>query len=136
MLLVGFEFDEEHSDGVLDIRSIRPYYLTREGVVTGKDSGELAKVNEKVLAHPGYAISALETYQDSRRVQAIQVTFSKYDPAKGTFDPSATNAYKSKWFGTRGKGKPKVLGGDGKLVIGTFGKTGADAENIGLVQMP
>ncbi len=135
-LLVGFEFAGDHSEGVPDIRSIRPLYLTREGVIAGKDRGELPKVTDRVVAHPGYAVGGLETFQNPMRIQGIQVTFMKIDPVGGRLDSSPSGVYKSKWYGTRGKGKPKVLGGDGKLVIGVFGLTGADADTIGLVQMP
>lgn len=135
-LLVGFDFLGDHSEGVPDIRSIKPYYLTPEGIVAGKTRGELPKVTEKVMAHPGYAIAGLETYENPMRIQGIQITFTKIDPVSGKFDTNPSNSYKSKWYGTRGKGRPKVLGGDGKLVIGIYGMTGADADTIGLIQMP
>ena len=135
-LLVGFEFLNESSLGAADVRSIRPYYLTREAIVAGKDRGELLKVTDKVMARAGYAVAGLLTYQNSMRIQGIQVIFAKIDMRTGRLDLSPANSYKSRLSGSRGKGAPKQLGGDGRFVIGVYGKTGADADTIGLIQMP
>ncbi len=134
-LLVGFEIDEEHTDNLLDIRSLRPFFLTRDGIVPGKDRGQLTKVSEKVMARNGYAVGGLLTWHNKRRIGGIQVLFMKIDARTGRLDPSPANAYKSKWFGVNPKGRPLTLGGDGRLVIGVYGRTGADADSIGLVQM-
>ena len=135
-LVVGFEFLNESSLGAADVRSIRPYYLNREAIAAGKDRGELAKVTDKVMARAGYAVAGLLTYQNSMRIQGIQVIFAKIDMRTGRLDLSPANSYKSKLSGSRGKGAPKQLGGDGRFVIGVYGKTGADADTIGLIQMP
>lgn len=135
-LLVGFEFTENHSGGMADVRSLRPYFLTREGIVPGKDRGELPKVTSKVMARNGYAVGGVLTWHNQWRIVGIQVVFMKIDARTGRLDPSAANSYKSKWFGSNPRSKPLLLGGDGRPVIGVFGRTGADADSIGLVQMP
>jgi hypothetical protein len=135
-LLVGFEFMETKGGGTPDVRSLRPTYLTRDGITPGKDRGKMEQVTDKVQARAGYAVGGLVTYQNPQRIQGIQVVFMKIDSRTGRLDVSPTNSYKSKWFGSKGKGSPKTLGGDGRFVVGVYGKTGADADTIGLVQMP
>ena len=130
-LLAGFEFFEVAARDGAWIRSLRPYFLTREGVVPGKDRGKMEKVTKKILARPGYAVAGLLTLE----AKALQVVFMKIDPATGRFDPAPAHAYKSTWIGTKTRGTPKQLGGDGRFIIGVYGKTGANCDTIGLVEM-
>ncbi len=88
------------------------------------------------MARAGYAVAGLQTYQNDFRIHGIQVIFAKIDTRTERLDMSPANSYKSKWTGSRDKGAPKQLGGDGRLIIGVYGKTGADADTIGLIQMP
>ena len=88
------------------------------------------------MARNGYAVAGLTAYHNKARIQGLQIVFMKIDTRTGRLDPNPTDTYRSKWFGTRGRGKPVELGGDGRLVIGVFGRSGADADSIGLVQMP
>jgi len=129
-LLVGFEFFEVGKDNRL--RSLRPYFLTKQGVVAGKDRGKMEKVTDKVMARNGYAVAGLMT---SEGKHGMQVIFMKIDPASGRFATDSASTYKSVWFGDKGREKPKQIGGDGRLVIGVYGKTGADCDDIGLVQI-
>ncbi len=135
-VLIGFEFLETKSYNMPDIRSLRAIYLTAEGVKGGKARGELATVTSKVLARTGYAVGGIAVYHNESRIQGIQVTFMKLNPATGKLDPATTTAYKSTWYGSRPRGKTRELGGDGRLVVGIFGKTGADCDTIGLIQTP
>lgn len=135
-VLIGFEFLESNSNNMADIRSLRAIYLTSEGVKEGKARGELSTVTNKVLARAGYAVGGIAVHHNERRIQGIQVIFMKINPATGKLDTSAATAYKSMWFGSRPRGKARELGGDGRLVVGIFGKTGADCDTIGLIQMP
>ena len=59
----------------------------------------------------------------------------KIDPVTGRFATDAASTYKSTWYGDKGREKPKQIGGDGRFVIGVYGKTGADCDDLGLVQM-
>jgi hypothetical protein len=129
-LLVGFEFMERPGKNQPWIRSLRPYFMTREAVVAGKDRGKMEDVSDKILVRSGYAVAGLESCAN------IQVIFMKIDPVTGRFDTSPVNTYKSKWYGTKVSGTPKQLGGDGRFVIGVYGKTGANCDSLGLVQMP
>lgn len=135
-LLVGFEFREGKSEGLPDVQSVRPLFLTREGTVPGKDRGNMEKVTEKVVARNGYAVGGLMVWHNERRIGGIQAVFMKINAASGKLDTSPANSYKSTWFGSRPRGKAKVLGGKGSAIIGVFGKTGADADTIGLYEMP
>jgi hypothetical protein len=129
-LLVGFEFFEvgkEHR-----IRSLRPYYMTPEGIVPGKDRGRMEKVTNKIIARAGYAVAGVITNEGKR---GMQVIFMKIDPAAGHFATDSSSTYKSTWFGDKGREKPKQIGGTGKFVIGVYGKTGADCDNLGLLEL-
>lgn len=135
-LLVGFEFAEDSTDSVTDIRSVRPLYLGREGIVSGKDRGELPKVNGKVEARNGYAVGGILIGHNKRRIAGIQVVFMKIDMRTGRLDPSGVNSYKSKWYGTRPRDAIATLAGDGRPVIGVWGQTGSDCDALGLITMP
>lgn len=135
-VLIGFEFLESKSYNLPDIRSLRAIYLTAEGAKEGKARGELATVTNKVLARAGYAVGGITVHHNESRIQGMQVIFMKINPATGKLDTSSATSYKSTWFGSRPRGKAKELGGDGRLVVGIFGKTGADCDTIGLIQMP
>ena len=131
-LLVGFEYFQpwSKSDSGM-IRSLRPYFLTKEGIVPGKDRGTMERVTNKIMAKPGYAIAGLFV-GDEKEIQAV---FMKLNPATRQFLTDPANAYKSQSYGKEGKGKPKLIGGDGRLVIGVYGKTGSDCDDLGLVMM-
>lgn len=129
-LLVGFEFFEVGKDH--RIRSLRPYFMTREGIVPGKDRGIMEKVTTKIIARPGYAVGGFLTNLEKK---GIQVIFMKIDPATGHFATDSASAYKSAWFGDKGLERPRQIGGDGRFVIGVYGKTGADCDDLGLVEL-
>jgi len=114
------------------LRSLRPYFLTSKGIVAGRDRGKLEKVTDKVVARPGYAVGGLITSEGKR---GMQVIFMKIDPVSGRLATDSGSIYKSVWIGDKGREKPKQIGGDGRLVIGVYGKTGADCDDIGLVQI-
>lgn len=129
-LLVGFEFFEvgkEHR-----IRSLRPYYMTPEGIVAGKDRGRMEKITNKIIARTGYAVAGIITNEGKR---GMQVIFMKIDPTAGHFATDSSSTYKSTWFGDKGREKPKQIGGVGKFIIGVYGKTGADCDNLGLLEL-
>jgi len=136
-VLVGFEFMEERSNGMPDVRSLRPIYLTAAGVKEGIARGKMDRITNKVLARPGYAVGGILTYHiNDGRIQGIQVIFMKMLPGEGRLDQSSSNSYRSLWFGSRPrKEKPKELGGDGRPVVGVYGFRGADCDVIGLIQM-
>ena len=129
-LLVGFEFFEVGKEK--RIRSLRPYFMTREGIVAGKDRGKMEKVSDKIIARAGYAVAAIITNEGKR---GMQVVFMKIDPATGRFATDSSSSYKSLWFGDKGRDKPRQIGGDGRFVIGVYGKTGSDCDDLGLLVM-
>ncbi len=76
-------------------------------------------------------------WHNTRRLGGFQIVFMKIDARTGRLDPAPANSYKSRWFGARPKGKDaKELAGDGRPVIGVYGKSGADADSLGLITMP
>ncbi|MDB6174097.1 MAG: hypothetical protein JWL59_3408 [Chthoniobacteraceae bacterium] len=132
-LLVGFEFQEMKYAKGLYMRSLRPYFMTREKIVAGIDRGKVETVSEKVMARSGYAVAGLLTVAGGKGVRVI---FMKIDPVTGHFDTAPNSTYMSKWIGTKNRDTPIQIGGDGHFIIGVYGLTGADADTIGLVEMP
>jgi hypothetical protein len=129
-LLVGFEFFEVGK--INRIRSLRPYYMTRTGIVPGKDRGIMEKVTNKIIARPGYAVAGFLGVVGKN---GMQILFMKIDPATGRFATDSASTYKSAWFGEKSRDKPLQIGGDGRFVIGVYGKTGADCDDLGLIVM-
>ena len=129
-LLVGFEFFEVGKEK--RIRSLRPYYMTRTGIVAGKDRGKMEKITDKIIARPGYAVAG---FLGVAGKNGMQILFMKIDPATGRFASDSASTYKSAWFGEKGRDKPLQIGGDGRFIIGVYGKTGADCDDLGLLLM-
>jgi hypothetical protein len=129
-LLVGFEFFEVGKEK--RIRSLRPYFMTSDGIVAGKDRGKMEKVTTKIIARAGFAVAGIITNQTK---SGIQVIFMKIDSASGHFATDSASTYKSLWYGDRGREKPIQIGGDGKFVVGVYGKTGSDCDDLGLVEI-
>jgi len=136
-VLIGFEFLLDQTAGKADVRSLRPVYLTAKGTVKGEDRGKLDKVSGKAVARPGYAVATLVTWHNERRIAGLQIVFGKLDQHTGKIDLTPQNSYESHWIGTKPRNEPtKKLGGNGRLAVGVFGQRGADADTIGLIQMP
>lgn len=81
-----------------------------------------------VLAKKGYAVAGLMVQTDSKNILGVQVIFAKL--ADGRLDMS--DSYKGNWIATPGQ-SPEKLAGDGRLVIGTFGRKGLNMDAMGLV---
>ncbi len=136
-VLVGFEFLLDQTGGKPDVRSLRPVYLSAKGTVKGEDRGLLETVSGRLVARPGYAVAALVTWHNERRIGGLQVIFGRLDQNTGKIDLTPQNSYESKWLGTKPRHEPtKKLGGDGRLPVGVFGRTGSDADTIGLILLP
>jgi hypothetical protein len=136
-VLVGFEFFEQKSNGIADVRALRPIYLTRTGIKEGADRGKMEKVTNKVMARPGYAVGGIQIYHTNNTgtIQGIQVIFMAMNPGAGRLEHDS-NTYRSLWFGSfPRKEKPKVLGGDGHPVVGVYGLHGDYCDCLGLIQM-
>ena len=136
-VLIGFEYLLDQTAGKLDVRSLRPVYLTAKGTVKGEDRGKLEKVSGRVVARSGYAVATLVTWHNERRIAGLQIVFGKLDQNTGKLDLTPQNSYESHWLGTKPKSEPtKKLGGNGRLAVGVFGLRGSDADTIGLIQLP
>jgi len=119
------------------VRSLRPVYLTAAGMKVGIDRGKMEKVTNKVLARAGYAVGGVQIYHTNNegRIQGMQVIFMKMNPGERRLELDAGNSYRSLWFGSMPRrDKPKLLGGDGRLVVGVYGYKGDDCDVLGLVQ--
>ena len=95
-LLVGFEFFQHGKDNW--IRSVRPYFLTRQGIVAGKDRGKMLEVTEKIMARPGYAVAGM-LISEGKEIQLIfmkinSATASPMPPTPTRARPTAERAQK------------------------------------------
>jgi hypothetical protein len=81
-----------------------------------------------LMAKPGYAVGSV-TMNAGDGVNALCVRFMKNLADK--LDPKDT--YVSHWFGEKLGVAQTKLGGDGRLVYATFGRKGANYDQLGLV---
>jgi hypothetical protein len=98
------------------IHSIRPIYQTSRGRILGTQHGGPLPRVETLEAKPGYAVGGL-ALRAGGGIDAVAVTFMAIDGQR--LDPS--RSYQSNQVGGTG-GNPISLTGDGKPVVGIFGK--------------
>jgi hypothetical protein len=136
-LLIGFEISDMGWKGEAAVKALTPIYLGSDGVFTGAVRGKHPPKTVRVEARKGYAVGGLMVLP-GERLMGLQIVFMKIDPGTGKLDTSAQGSYTSKWFGSEGKRKdaPVRVGGDGYLMIGVHGRSGNDADSIGLVMVP
>ncbi len=133
-LLVGFEYINGTWKGDKMVKSLKPIFLTADGVVSGRGRGNPDKAYKVVKAREGFAVSGLIVNPGKERLGGFQVIFVKI-PSRPT--PSEKpETYKGEWIGGELKEGAVTLGGDGRLGIGIFGGWGADVGSIGLIVAP
>ncbi|HUQ69245.1 MAG TPA: hypothetical protein VM165_06970, partial [Planctomycetaceae bacterium] len=114
----------------------------RTGMTAGQPSvlGVTALFSEKdatfgqdrTFAKPGYAVGGLNVDAD-QFVSAFQVVFMRLKD-DGTLDP--TDSYTSDWIGQPSGKLPVSLDGQGKKVLGLYGRRGNTMDAIGLLIEP
>jgi hypothetical protein len=80
------------------------------------------------MAKKGYAVAGLEV-KTNPYVAAVRVVFMRLDD-DGDLDTDDT--YKSAWIG-QAAGSAQTLGGDGKTVIGVYGRRAIVLDAVGLI---
>jgi hypothetical protein len=140
-VLIGFRLGIGKFISTPTIHTIAPIYLTSKGtevygvkrgkerVSTGRKSKNNARDTEILRAKPGYAVGGIKL-QSGLEIEGISLTFMRI--AGDKLDPN--DQYESKWIGSLGGDRPKLLGGTGHLVIGLRGvEDKKDIKQLGFV---
>ncbi len=110
------------------VGSIQPIYLgsarTTDSRVYGKAEGKMTTIQAK----KGYAVAGIVA-KCGLVVDGFKVIFMRV--ARTSLDTK--HSYESDWIGGQG-GDEKRLGGDGRPVIGIYGKCGDHPNSLGLIQ--
>jgi hypothetical protein len=122
-LLVGLVYDIEGGK-----EYITPIYLTREGITHGGKYGN-GNQAKRISAKEGYAIGGLIVNAKTGLRGGFQIVFMKIIPTG--LNPKLS--YTSPWLGKPIEAK-KVLCGDGRPVIGIYGRARQLVNAVGLVQ--
>jgi serine/threonine-protein kinase len=132
-LLTGLEVGVGRRAGREVISSIRAIYQTGRGRIRGAQQGKPPRRTVTLEARPGYAVAGL-TVTGGSRLHGLSLTFRAVNGRV----LQRSMSYESEWAGG-GEGKKRSLAGDGRLVVGIFGKVDSRedaAGGVGLVILP
>ena len=129
-LLVGFHITTSSTSEKTPVaKSVQPVYVG-PGRTTG--SRVYAKAEGKTItveAMKGYAVAGI-VGRGGTKVDGFKVIFMRV----GRTSLDRRHSYESDWIGGQGGGEEKKLGGDGRPVVGIYGKCGDDLNSLGLIQ--
>ncbi|HEX4149970.1 MAG TPA: hypothetical protein VHY20_13320, partial [Pirellulales bacterium] len=128
--VIGFDVTTVEENGHLIVNSIRAIYRSGESARWGQAFGTPRGKFVRIEARPGYAVAGL-LVRASSRVDGLRVRFMLQ--AGRALDPK--DKYESEWVGRTGSHSEKLLGGDGRSVIGIHGRMSSKGlDSIGLMQ--
>ncbi len=134
-LLVGLEVTIGKFIDSETIRSVKPVYRTRTGVVDGKWQGTTEGKHVRMVAKPGYAVGGLKI-RAGLGIANLRIVFMRITTAG--LNPN--DSYESERPGGMGGGDMDPLVNDGSLVVGIHGMSPDDPRNVlcglGLVTIP
>lgn len=136
-ILVGFEYISGTWKGDKIVNSLKPLFLTTEGVVPGEARGVLNQGFKTIKAREGFAVSGLIVNpgkEEEKRLGGFQIIFAKIQSRKVPLEKPET--YKSEWIGGEIRKDAVTLGGDGRVGIGVLIVAGAAVHAIGLIVAP
>jgi hypothetical protein len=116
--VIGFRIAMSKSRGDTIVKSLDPIYPSDGLVVT----------QSMIVARPGYAVGGVRLAGD-RQINAVRVVFMRL--AGDGVDPS--DSYQSDWQGDWARWSSFLLGGDGHLVAGTYGRQSTNLSALGLI---
>jgi hypothetical protein len=127
-ILVGFVVKAGNSSGHEIIHCVQPIFLGADGRFPGHWHKETAKKGMVIEAHKGYAVGGMVA-KGGGLVDGFKLIFMR---VKGD-SLDANDAYESEWVG--GKGGGELVLGNGRPVVGVYGKAGGNLDSLGLVQL-
>src|SRR5690349_3199178 len=116
--VIGFRFAMGKSKNDTIVKSLEPVYPSDGLVVT----------QSMLVARPGYAVGGVRLAGD-RQINAVRVVFMRI--AGDGLDPN--DSYQSDWQGDWARWSSYLLGGDGYLVVGTYGRQSTSLGALGLI---
>jgi clan AA aspartic protease (TIGR02281 family) len=127
-ILVGINCTVGNWAGHKVINSVTPVFAMGTEKSVGQIRGQSTSSSVSAIAKPGYAVGGIVA-RSGNRLDGFKIIFMR---RKGNqLDPA--DSYDSDWMGGTGGGETRI-GGDGKRVIGIFGRAGAEMDALGLVQ--
>lgn len=119
-LLIGIRYRSgEYVNAIEVLKSVQPIFLSSRGQFLGKNHGIDKGVEKEVVANEGYAVGGMIA-KSGQVCDAIQLVFMRITP--NGLNPN--DFYSTGWLGGdgRGGGKPQMLSGLGKPVVGIAGR--------------
>jgi len=116
--------------GNIVITSIRPVFLTAGARAVGTTHGSERGGASTIMAKDGYAVGGL-TLKAGESVEGLQITFMRVKPSGESLNPY--DSYQSAWFGGTGGAGKRTLGGNGRRIVGLFGRSDNVVDAVGIV---
>jgi hypothetical protein len=111
------------------VGAIQPIYQVGNTYIEGKQFGKDVPPALTVVARPGYAVGAINT-RAGLMLDAFQVVFMRFKDGK----LDAEDSYTTDWLGNPRGGNPGTASGEGKLVVGVYGRSnGREVNALGLL---
>lgn len=136
-ILVGMVYGV-FTDGDGTIQSVRPIYLSVDGIQIGKKLGELFQP-KFLLAKPGFAVGGIEAAQRNPisgfRLKFMKLNRDRLDPSDAYFSPWVGKDHSQKMLVDNPLGVPIVglrgnVGGSHVLSIGFIGSDLSSSDNL------
>ncbi len=127
--LIGLNIAYGTFSGRKVIKGLQPIYATAGGRALGGKCGVIDKVDATVEAREGFVIAGLDI-GSGERIEGFDVIF-KRPVDQQHLQPQGS--YTSDWYGGTGSGDAKTVSGDGRPIVGLFGKCGTELGSLGLI---
>jgi hypothetical protein len=128
-VLVGVRVGYIDAFGGSKVGAVQPIFQAGDAYIDGRRFGKEIPLPVTVVAHPGYAVGAINT-RTGLLLDAFQVIFMRFK--EGRLDP--TDFYTSEWLGDPRGGGPGTATGEGRFVVGIHGRSdGREINALGLL---
>ena len=130
-ILVGLALWEGRYGDAAVIGGMQPIYEADGKRFRGRRYGRTRGPGRVFEAKPGEAVFGI-TVRCNRVVDGMEIAFAPRG-ADGQLD--GISGWRTPWIGRTGSGPELRLGGDGRVTVGLFGRSGTNFDGIGLLRM-
>jgi hypothetical protein len=116
--IIGFEVVPDHWMKATCIRTLEPIY----------PSDHLLPNSTMIIARSGYAVSGVWVAGE-QRLSAMRIQFMRFKGGQ----PVKNDTYCTDWIGEPSGPVSYLLGGDGAVVVGIYGRRGLNVDSLGLI---